>query len=256
MRATLAVFILLASAAARGEDQWVILGEARGAGMECRPFHTWRAVAVAHNFAAQDAMIRIVETTNGVTPAVQAVGVPADTSVQLPSLDAAGSVPIFVARLDVPAGIRVESRLEYRYDNPCLGAPPAPGPAGKIELPLFRALRTANEQQIHLGSDLGMQAVRVNVGVYNGGDVVATATIEVRRPACGRTSSTFAEIRVPAHDLLQVSLPQPALCSGGNALVPSYVTYTLVRADQPALSYVTPVSNEQGPAISFAVAAQ
>ena len=93
---------------------------------------------------------------------------------------------------------------------------------------------------MHLGSDLGQRDVRVNVTVYNAGDQPATAHLELRR-ACDASVDDSATIVVPAKTALQYgSLHKGAdLCGDPTTLTPRHLRYTVVRVDQPSLSYVS-----------------
>lgn len=237
-------------------DAWVVLGLARGPVAGCNPVYTWRAIAVAHNLDADEVEVGVVHFSNGVTASPDTVALQRGEAAVIPPLGAAtASVPVYVAKIAVPEGVAIESRLEYLYDNPCSTAPPAPGPAGKINFPVFRRLAAAGERQIHFGSDLGLQNARVNVGIYNAGTVEARAVVGVHRPGCGADATVTTEVRVPPDSLIQATVQQPPTCSGLGGAVPAYVTYATVTVDQPSLSYTTPVSNVQPPNLSFAVAA-
>src|SRR5207247_7811530 len=86
--------------------------------------------------------------------------------------------------LDIPSGIVVESRNEIILTDMCSGVLPPVSvtrSVGKTSLPIFQAAVPANQPQVYLGADIGSKDARINVGIYNQGDVTARAHIEVRR---------------------------------------------------------------------------
>jgi hypothetical protein len=189
---------------------------------------------------------------NGAVTLPAAITVRAGESLPLNSFSGdLAPAGLFAVRLDVPAGVAVEPRLEYRAAGTCGGAPPPLGPSGKIGMPAFR-LTDANEPQRHFGLDLGIQPSRVNVGVYNAGGSAATATIELRRAACNDPSTTI--VTVPPDTLVQVSARTPPPCASPLfPRTPPWIVNGTVTVDQPSFTYATPLSNVQRPVISFGV---
>jgi hypothetical protein len=157
----------------------------------------------------------------------------------------------------VPSSVLVESRLEYSFADACRGLPASNLPLGKASLPVFRELAPAGTTVAHLGSDMGIQKVRVNVGIYNAGAATATASIEVHRPGCSKEPIATRTLAIPANSLIQISvndLPAPCI-----ALIEPLSTwwpmFTTVTVDQPSLSYATALVNDQPPGATFAVTA-
>jgi hypothetical protein len=152
----------------------------------------------------------------------------------------AAATPLWILHLDVPTGVIVESRDEFYV---IFGIPELfPAARGKVSMPVFRDLRPANEQQVHLGTDLSGTASHVNVGVYNAGSEPALATIEVRR-TCDDTVIDSRSITVPANTVIQtVGLrgeENPA-CPSTNT--PSWVRAVTIIVSQPSLTFVSNVS--------------
>ena len=230
------------------------MGQARGPQLACGDVYTWYTDAIFHNFGATAESVTLAG--QGVAPLIQQVSfdVPAKTSMALSNQ--IGRMPplgMNIAHFQVGNDIGVESRLEVRYDQPCLSIPPSPGPSGKIAFPVFTHLIPAGEVQVHFGTDLGLQRSRVNVGVYNASSVPANAHLELRSQACFPSTQAKADFVVPANTLVQTTL-SPGLCEFiQDTSVPPWVRSTVVIVDQPSITYATPVSNQQSPNVSFGV---
>lgn len=255
LRKFLLPFVLLLTivqtAAAR--DAWVLIGQARAARSGCNDYYyTWYTDTIFHNLAGAEAKVSVVE--QGVAPLITPVSfsVPANHSVALSThIGAMPPLGMNMVHFNVSDSVYVESRLEYRYDQPCVAN--APGAAGKIGFPVFDHLVPAGQLQMHFGTDLGLQRSRFNVGIYNAASVAANAHIEVRNQSCFPITISDADVVVPPNTLVQASLPQ-GLCEYlVDTSMPPWVKYTVVIVDQPSLTYVTPVSNQQAPNVSFGV---
>ncbi|HSP15581.1 MAG TPA: hypothetical protein VLV78_12590 [Thermoanaerobaculia bacterium] len=248
------VLFLTITSSAIAKDAWVLIGQARGPQVACNDVYTWYTDTIFHNLGTTVAKVSLVG--QGVAPLITQVSfdVPAKSSVALSK--EIGRMPpsgMNIAHFDVGDGVFVESRLEVRYDQPCVAIPPAAGPSGKIGFPVFDHLVPAGELQVHFGTDLGFQRSRVNVGVYNAASVPATAHVELRNQACFPATQAKADVVVPPNTLVQTSLA-PGLCEFvENDSTPPWVRTTVVTVDQPSLSYATPVSNQQSPNVSFGV---
>jgi hypothetical protein len=231
------------------------MGSAKGAVAGCTPVYTWTADAYFHNIGAQPAELRVIDTSNdgGLVP-ISTTLLP-QQSVALSRLFAerAPRIPLFVTHLAVSDSILGEGRLEYGYDFPCNPFPPLPGPAGKGLLPVFTELQPAAVAQTHFGTDLALQKARINVGIYNDGDVTASATVETRRPGCPGGATERQSIQIPAKTIIQTTVRTPGVCAVSDPLMPSWEVVTAVSVDQPSLSYASVVSNEQAPVTSFTI---
>jgi hypothetical protein len=249
-----AVLFLTITSSATAKDVWILVGQARGPQLACSDIYTWYTDAIFHNFGATPESVALAG--QGVSPLIAQVSfdVPAKSAVALSSQ--IGRIPppgMNIAHFVVGNDIAVESRLEVRYDQPCLTTPPAGGPTGKVGFPVFTRLAAADEVQVHFGTDLGLQRSRVNVGVYNASSVPANAHMEVRNQACFPSTQAKADIVVPANTLVQTTLI-PGLCEFvQDTSVPAWVRSAVVIVDQPSITYATPVSNQQSPNVSFGV---
>jgi hypothetical protein len=239
---------LLAVDASAGES-WVLFGSVLGYRNGCDPSYIWKAEPVFHNAGAVDRNISILHQS-GTTSLPSTLTIPAGTSLPLSLMVGGPPLGIGAVELDAPADVVVQPRLEYENVLPCSGAAPALGPSGNITLPLFH-LVDAGQAQVHYGLDLGIQSVRINVGVYNAGTHLATATIALRRPSCD--SATTTSVSVPPDALVQVPVSVPPICSSPVNPTPTWILNATVVVDQPSFSYATTVSNGQAPNVTFGV---
>ncbi len=255
LRALLLIVTAAYASAASARDIWVVMGSVRGPASGCSPVYTWVADAYLHNVGLQAASLKVIDTSNGGGPVPIDTPVLPQQSVALSRLfgDRAPRVPLFVTHLTVGDSILAEGRLEYLYDFPCSTFPPLLGPVGKGLLPVFTALQPPLAAQTHLGTDLALQKARINVGIYNDGDVTAVATVETRRPGCIGAAPERQSILIPPKTIIQTTVNTPAICNAGDPLMPPWEVVTTVTVDQPSLSYVSVVSNEQAPVISFTI---
>jgi len=146
-------------------------------------------------------------------------------------------VKLWIMHLDVPDGVVIESRDELINGYPCIFQIPAPPESlGKVSLPIFRDAVPPNTLQTFLGSDVGSRSARINVGVYNAGNVLASAHIEVRR-VCDSGLTDARDIVIPADTVVQTNglTTGSALCSSGQF---DFMRYTTVTVDQPSMVYV------------------
>jgi hypothetical protein len=249
--------LLLVALRSHAAPVWVVAGSVRIGEAQCSfslPMLTWNANAVAHNLGERAAAVRVLGFSNGLASAPSTLALEPRASAYVPTrpTDALAPLPpVYIAKLDVPDDVRVESRLTFSYDQ-CLGAPPL-GPAGKIALPVFRAVIAANMPQVHLGTDLGIQDVRVNVGIYNAGSEWATAKIVMRRPSCRSSADRTTLVSVPPDTLLQVTALPPLPCETATSLEP-HVTYATITVDQPSVSYAVTLSNTNAPIVTLGAA--
>ena len=248
------ILFITISQSAFAKDVWVLVGFAPGPHAQCESFYTWYTDTVFHNLSSKEAKVAVVG--QGAGPLINPVSfsIPASDEVSLSSQ--IGAFPpsgLNIVHFDISDDVFVESRLEYRFDQPCVGAPPAPGPAGKIAFPAFSRLAATREPQIHFGTDLGLQRVRTNVGIYNAGSVPANAHVELRKSVCFPVTVASADASIPPNTLVQISLTQERCDEVVPASVPPWVKHTVIVVDQPSLTYVTPVVNFQAPSISFTV---
>lgn len=255
LRAILLVIITSCVSVANARDVWVVMGSARGPASGCSPVYTWSADAFLHNVGPQPASVKVIDTSNGVGAEPIDSVVPPQHAVALSRLFGQRVPPnmLFVTHLSVTDSILAEGRLEYAYDFPCSTLPPLMGPVGKGLFPVFTELRQPLAPQTHFGTDLALQRARINVGIYNDGDVTALAMVETRRPGCVGGTPERQSIQIPPKTIIQTTVRTPASCDVGDPLMPTWEVSTTVTVDQPSFSYVSIVSNEQPPVTSFTI---
>jgi hypothetical protein len=235
-RLLLLLVSLTASTPVLARDVWVLGGVAETrAGCDTT---RWVADPILYNNEAMPAPIRLVHISNGggdnLTGQVPANGL--RTGMSLGAV--AGSL-LWITHLDVPDSVAVEGRLELFSVNQCTTFPPDPRPITKVTTPVFTHLTPPGTEQVHLGTDLGRQHVRINVGMYNAGVVPAHATIQVRLPECQDPTPPPLQVTIPADSVTHVPLGN-ITCTNG-AIWPSAVNVTM---DQEGASFVSTLSNE------------
>ena len=236
---------------ARSAEIWIV----RGGGstrVGCAGV-AWSADALLHNRSTTDVAVRALHVSNGGVALTDAIIV-ANSSMSSADAGVGGTANAFlwVTKLDIPEGITAEGRLEYFTANFCaVGQPPPLAPAGKISLPVFSRLVPAGEEQVHFGTDLGGQIVRLNVAIFNAATVPANATITVVQPVCGRVPATMTGT-VPSDSIVQLGIPriEPCLAKITSLGWASYVTVTV---DQPSFSFVSTLRNDTLPSTTAAV---
>lgn len=252
--------MLFLAGAATADDVWVVRGfayvpECNGA---LQRTVIWRADALFYNTADHESVLHLEAVSNGgnhvddhfafVIPPGQVRGLARTAS------DFANAI-LWVTRLDVPADVTVEGRLEFLYTD-CSLKPQPDFARGRVALPVFRSLVAPGTKTLHAGTDLGIQNIRTNVGIYNAGNVTATATIEVHKADCATTQPPVTRVvSIPPDTLLLTPVYEaPPACSGGDFSVPDWAAYTVVTVDQPSLSFVVSLSNEAEPNVTIGFA--
>lgn len=176
-------------ASARAADFWIIHGQAstpRQHGVVTR----WEAFAILHNVSGANVAVRLAGGSEGTFTDPVSVTIAGGTSrtSHFGGLSGHRSAnALWVSRLDVPEGVRVEGRLELWYDELFVGRPPPIAPLAKLSMPVFDRLARAGEEQLHFGTDVGGRRSRLNVAIYNGGTVAASARITLVEPLCAMT---------------------------------------------------------------------
>lgn len=251
MRSTFIIVLALCfSVAASAAEVWVLRGQT---GPNCpASIAVWRADALLYADSGVIGEVHILDVSNGGSARQNEFAVSPGRAVSLDqsALDRADAV-VWITHLSIPDGVVVDGRLTYIPDE-CKGIPAPLEAFTKLQAPVFRSLTPAGVRQIHTGSDLGAQSVRVNVGVYNAGAVSAEATITIRRPNCDvEPLSTVVE--VPARTLIQTSLNPPVRCAQG-LTYPGSFTVTEVTVSEPSLSYAVSLSNVGAPTATLGFA--
>jgi hypothetical protein len=240
----------------------------------------WRDHLVFRNTTSADLVVRGLAVSNGhqipaggdplVIPAGRTVSVFAlkfgtDNGVTTrwtPEGILEFSVILLVNRLDVPAGVIVESRGEVYgcgERRPCVGGPGAVYPAdvlGHFDLPVATRMRAPNEPHYHLATDLGNQAHRTNVGVYNDESIPASAIIELRATCDDRVLESRT-VSVPGKTLVyQVGFRSVYVdagdfpCGFEDLLGVEYGRYVVVRMDRAGFSFTATRAEAYQPRIT------
>lgn len=136
------------------------------------------------------------------------------------------------------------------------GAPPRLFLFGRTSLPVFRSLAAPNNPQVHLGADLGGLPSRINVGIYNASqDATATARIELRS-ACNDTLLQSRIVSIPPNTIHQFGgFGAHVFCERrfGSSAGTDFAMYVVVTVDQPSLSYVAALRNDELPEIGTVI---
>lgn len=227
-------------ASAHAADVWVVHGDVmtpRQPGV----FTRWDAFAILHNVSDASATVRLV----GANPV--SITIAAGTS-RTSHFGERLQDALWVSRFDVPSGVRVEGRLELWLVEPFTGRPPTSVPFAKLSMPVFDRLAPPGEEQFHFGTDIGGKRSRVNVAIYNGGAVPATARITVLEPLCATTIAEQTALIAP-NQIVQVPVENPPRISCANGWARSI----RVIVDQPSFSFVSVLATEGPPDVTTAV---
>jgi hypothetical protein len=249
-------FLLLTSSVVFAYDVWAFR-------FVYTPYaRSWHDDLIFHNATGEDAAVRLLGVSNGtVLPdAVRDIPVSAGRTVSLWNhMDfwQADSYPnLWVVHVDVPDGVSVTSRggLNSQCPSPCT-YPPNPYPdLGAFSMPVFRQLVEPDRPQLHMGTDLGTEPSRFNVGIYNAGAVEAHATISVFQ-ACDDVLLETRGVTIPPNTAVQPSgfgSVKPT-CAGYRPGENPWLRYATVVVDQPSVSYAFNVAEDSGiwPKIPF-----
>ncbi len=250
--------VLIAALAAPGlaKDIYMIGVEAAGAPINPCVYQFWQSNVLFHNGTHAPQMIRLLGVSNGIIDApfrefVIAAG--ASTSLEWENVKwrpiAVGEDNLWIWKLDVPEGVDTNTYLELRAVD-CEFHDMATS-LGQITLPEFTALKPADEEQVFLGTDLGLMDRRVNVAIYNAGTEAAVADVTVHR-MCDDATIASATITIPANTTIQaVRLASGAV--GYTACGPEgrgRGTYVSVTVSQPSIAFVSAISNETIPKLT------
>jgi hypothetical protein len=248
---SLFVGLLCFPAVLRASDAYFVGFDSRGQGNV-----VWNDVILFYNTGTLPASIRFLGVTDDGAPSASRTPIvlPPRKTVSLDSLTDGTwrarqlpPVPIWVLHLDVPDGVIVESRNQYREEPMTSFEPVLSTPRGKVPMPIIRQLTPAGAPQVHIGTDLGGWDSRINVIVYNGGTEPATATVEVRR-SCTDAVVDSRIVTVLPNSVMQVSGLRAATPSLGssedclNGATPPWARNTIVTMTQPGFSIVSNVN--------------
>jgi hypothetical protein len=260
-----AVWGILAGGRATAADVYVVrFNTARAPAFAEAPctYLTYRDELIFYNSTPTEAAINLVGVSNGPAPSPRALAIEAGSvrSSEGDSAAAASWAPdpqplLWVARLDVPNGVEVVSRLLVPA-GAITGCGGSPGGLTRtyagIRMPVVHQLTAPGVPQVHLGTDIGGDAAgtaddgRTNVGVYNASSAAATAAVELRRGCDGAVVASRLTT-IPPNTIVQIN-GLPAAFQGCSATrTASYESYVVVTVDQPSFSYAITLSNQRPP---------
>jgi hypothetical protein len=239
MRRALCVLLFCVTTVAWGSDAYLIRFRSDGPVRGCEEL-LWRDNVLFYNQGTEPVSVRLLGMSNAAPPpdALASIALPPGKVVSLNdttrSWDAGAS--LWVLHVDVPPGVIVESRDEALRTTTCSATTFPPASLAKVSMPIVRALVPAGATQVYLGTDLGVIASRMNIGVYNDALVPASATITVRR-TCDDAIMDSRTVGVPAHSIVQFNGFQ----SGEHTLAcffSGWSRYVTITVDQPSFAYV------------------
>jgi hypothetical protein len=210
----------------------------------CVGWINWHDDLIFHNTTDRNLTVRLLSMTGGAGDRTPELDIPAHKTISLTNLWGMWSPaiePLWVVQVDVPSGIVTSSRAGGYSWLGTGGAPPSGVPdLGAFAMPVFRDLVPAGETQYLFGADLGAQAARVNVGLYNAGTSDSDFSVEVRS-ACDDSVLARKVVTLSAGNVVQQSLnPSPTSCLQSNP----WSRYVTVTASQPSISYIVNMSTD------------
>jgi hypothetical protein len=220
----------------------------------------WEADALLFNPLATPAVVRLLSVSDGPNDVPEQNRelelLPRQTVAVLRSAGwGRADVPFFMLHLDVPAGVVIEGVLNLGtgtgVDCSLIPRPDNSALYGVIRFPHFRTLIPAHQEQIHLGTTLGGQRSRNNVGIFNAGAAAATAHVQLRR-ACDDRVVSETDVTLAPNTTTQVRLENKSTdtCTG---LVQSWVDYVTVTVDQPSVTWVSTIANDVDPRVLLSI---
>ncbi len=253
-------FLLFCAIAFIGEagtarDVYVVGGFADGAPIRYGIWTRWDSDVLFYNSSSATQTVRLINVSNGSD--VDLVGdsfdVPPMAAVSLPHrFRPSGWVsPLWVWKFEAPLTVETTSFFEL-YEK--IGHLPEPGASrGQIRLPVFERLAPPGEEQVFLGTDLGLRDRRVNVAIYNAADVTAIAEVVVRRNCDGLplVTETFA---IPPDTVIQHGAVHSGVVGYTSCAENSTRgTYVTVTVDQPSLAWVSALANDEATSVTLNV---
>jgi hypothetical protein len=249
--------LLLATAhSLAARDLYLLQGFTTGATFD-QQVTVWSTDALFYNKGPLDAKVTLISISNGIDPANrvgQSFTIQAGKTASLAnSVRWVPAIPFVMLHLDVPADVVVNDILYIGGRE--AGALVSPNTLyrrfGVARLPIFDTLAQPGEQQVHLESNIGDIPAHVNVGIYNAGSVVANVRIETRA-SCDDGIVSVQTVNVAADTVIQVGpfQAQNSRCTQGEQ---ANSIYTIVTADQPTLTFVSALANDNTPTTSITV---
>lgn len=247
------ILVLVSAAVAHADEVFVTRFGVRTILPPCHQ-RNWSGDALLMNQTPSPVQIRLLGVSNGAVPAGQPTSFTLLPSEIVALTARIGWIPggllgadtfLFVTRLDVPAGVLIDNVDVFVDSNECI-LPVNSDVLARVSLPVFLKLTAANEAQVKFGTDLGGVQSHQNVAIYNGGDVTASAHIQILRP-CDNALMAERFVSVEPDTMIQVN----GLPLGDNACTssfsPSFARITVVTVDQPSFSIVSTIAEQTSP---------
>ena len=222
----------------------------------CGPSVYWTSEVLFHNTSDKPQTVRLLSGT-GTFPTVvsgaMVIGPHSTRSTVQGRADAEigddnspSPSGVGVHHFDVPDAVAVGSRADMFANDPTSSCVEGTGFSilGSLPLPVFRQLVPANQPQVHLGADLGINPRHTNVIIYNGSTFVATATVEYRA-ACDEELIDKRSVTLQPNSVVQVVrlTDEPQKICPFSSSAESTTRYVTVTMDQPGFSHVMTVSD-------------
>jgi hypothetical protein len=234
----------------------------------CLTLVGWSSETFFHNSTDTVQTVQFLGVSNGsARPDAKPLLVPPHETVKiwpndLLNWDPTPGTILWVNRLDVPTGVIVANRVtsnvfDVSFDTSGITCLARVTTHAGLPLPVVATLVPAGTAQYFLGTDVGSDVsadrltdARLNVGVYNGGSVSATAIVSVY---CGFVGSETGfpnslvltdRIQIPANTVVQKTVLSTTTattgCLAGGVESFSYATVTV---DQPSFGYAIGLAN-------------
>jgi len=247
IRTVIGFFVILAAAAQiLAADAYFVRFNAPGRQTGSGGGVIWLDDILLYNTTSAPATVRFLGASNGTAPSdppslvlapQQTISVNAEHLVTDHWQPIGRLSPLWILHLDLPPGVVAESRDQYYVG---FGVPELfPAPRGKVSMPIFRDLVAAGSPQVHVGTDLGGNDARLNIGIYNASPDTATATIEIRR-SCDNALVDSRVVAIAGNTVLQAggfAIGTSAGCPAG--FVPPWARNTIITVSQPSFTFVS-----------------
>jgi len=237
-------------------DVYLLQGFTTGASFN-RQTTVWSTDTLFYNKGPADEHVTLLGISNGVDPngrVGQSITVsPGRTASLQQEVRWVPAIPFVMLHLDVPDNVTASDLLYIGSRNDdFLGSPNTLFRRyGIVRLPLFNALVPANEPQVHLESDIGGIEAHVNVAIFNASDITATARIETRAH-CDDGVISQRTVTVPSNSVVQFG-PFQAETTRCVGVEQTKSIYTVVTVDQPSLTVVSSLANNDSPTTSITI---
>ena len=243
LAALLAAAQFASASLALAGDVWVIRINALGVQRSDGSSQAWFDQVRVLNAGQVTESFRVIDASNGLVFPINDPLALSPGATLIPT-DGGGEwaipIPMAVFHLGVGDDVVVSSRLISSNCCPAIATPPPQPRFGAIPLPVYDALVPAGQPEILMDVDLPDYSSRVNLALYDGGEVEANALVETVSLCDGRIVSSTT-LPVPANSIVQFPVGSPAAClSEGSGEGPTYLRITI---DQPGFAVAATLAN-------------